>query len=104
MDAASCIYVIIRRDLGMRRGKEIAQACHAVLALGAPDVGPLIALQAPDEKALLALHYEASNEDVMTYVVYDAGHTEVNPGTVTCVAIGPVEKGRLPLLSQAALY
>lgn len=98
------IYVIMRRDLGMRRGKEIAQACHAVLGLGAPDDGPLVGLQVPEKADLLALVQEAIDAGVGHYMVHDAGHTELPAGTLTCAAIGPVEKGRLPLLSAGRLY
>jgi PTH2 family peptidyl-tRNA hydrolase len=98
------IYVVMRRDLAMRRGKEIAQACHAVLGLGAPDNGPLIGLQVVTKDELLLLVQEAIDAGVGHYMVYDAGHTEIPRGTLTCVAIGPVEKGRLPLLSAARLY
>lgn len=102
--AEKSIYVVMRRDLSMRRGKEIAQACHAVLGLGAEDNGPLIGLQAPSKAWLLDYVQEAIDAGVGHYMVHDAGHTELEPGTLTCAAIGPVEKGRLPLLSQAKLY
>lgn len=102
--SAPSVYVVMRRDLALRRGKEIAQACHAVLGLGAPDDGPLICLQTPGRESLLQIIREAEDEGVAHYAVHDAGHTEIPPGTLTCVAIGPVERGRLRALSQGALY
>lgn len=102
--SARSIYVLMRRDLGMRRGKEIAQACHAVLGLGSPDDGPLITLQVPDEASLQAAVREAREAGVFYYVVHDAGHTELPPGTVTCAAIGPVLKGTLPMIAAGKLY
>jgi PTH2 family peptidyl-tRNA hydrolase len=98
------IYVVMRRDLGMRRGKEIAQACHAVLGLGASDSGPLIGLQVADFKGLQAILEEAEENGVGYYAVRDAGRTEIPSGTMTCAAIGPVQKGLLDRLSAAKLY
>jgi len=99
------IYVVMRRDLAMRRGKEIAQACHAVLGLGAEDDGPLIGLQVQTKDNLLSIVQQAIDAEVGHYMVHDAGRTELEPGTLTCAAIGPVAKGHLSFLqSLAKLY
>lgn len=42
------VYVVIRRDLKMRRGKEIAQGVHAVARLGYVEGAPLVVVQAAD--------------------------------------------------------
>jgi len=98
------VYVIVRRDLKMRRGKEIAQGVHAVAKLGYVQGAPLVVLQAENLLELVILANEASASDVPVAMTRDAGKTEVDPGTVTAAAIGPVAKGRLPLLSAAKLY
>jgi len=98
------VYVAIRRDLKMRRGKEIAQSVHAVAKLGYVAGAPLIVLQVADFDAMCALSYEAETHDVPWAVTSDAGRTEVPAGAATAIAIGPVEKGRLPQLSAAELY
>lgn len=98
------IYVVMRRDLNMRRGKEIAQACHAVLGLGVEDDGAVVGLQVPDLNGLYDLLHEAEVADINCHLVRDAGRTEIEPGTETCIAIGPVVRGFLPLLSEAKLY
>lgn len=80
------IYIIVRRDLKMRRGKEIAQAAHAAIGLGVPD-GPVITLQAKDLSDINLAMSEATKSRWKACVVRDAGRTEVPAGTVTCCAI-----------------
>lgn len=98
------VYVAIRRDLKMRRGKEIAQGIHAVAKLGYVEGAPLIVVQVPDGIAMSALATEAAQNRIPCAVVRDAGRTEIPRGSMTAIAIGPVEKGRLPILSVAELY
>lgn len=98
------VYVGIRRDLKMRRGKEIAQGVHAVAKLGYVEGAPLIVVQVADGIAMSALATEASGAGVPYAVTRDAGRTEVAAGTMTAIAIGPVEKGRLKRLAEATLY
>lgn len=98
------VYVAIRRDLKMRRGKEIAQGVHAVAKLGYVEGAPLVVVQVADAVALSGLLAEAAGAGVSYAVTRDAGRTEVKAGTMTAAAIGPVEKGRLAKLSAAELY
>ena len=100
----TAVYVVIRRDLKMRRGKEIAQGIHAVAKLGYVQGVPLIVLQVENLLELAILMTEASSAGVSTVATRDAGRTEVEPGTITAAAIGPVVKGRLPMLSATKLY
>jgi peptidyl-tRNA hydrolase, PTH2 family len=98
------VYVVIRRDLKMRRGKEIAQGIHAVARLGYVEGAPVVVLQAPDYEAMKLYAGEAAMADVPCAFTKDAGRTEVEPGTVTALAIGPVHRYRLKHLSEAPLY
>ena len=102
MEAA--VYIVIRRDLKMRRGKEIAQGIHASAKLGYAEGLPVIVVQAADEAHLGAILAEAQASRVPFAVTADAGRTEVAPGTWTAAALGPVAKGALPLLAAAQLY
>lgn len=110
--------IVIRKDLKMRRGKEIAQACHASLGvtldnIDHPDVkGWLagrfakIAVYVNSEQELFEIHDKALEEGILTTMITDAGFTEFNGvPTNTCIAVGPgkVEEvnkvtGHLPLL------
>jgi len=79
-------YILIRKDLKMRRGKEIAQACHAVLGLGLPDAAT-VTLQCEDKYDLSVSCGLAAERGWPYFIVRDAGHTEVKAGTMTCAAI-----------------
>lgn len=78
------IKVLYRRNLKMTAGKLAAQACHAVIGLGVQDnTLSVIVLAMSDKK-----YYE--NIDLLQktnhYRVIDAGYTEIEPNTETCVA------------------
>lgn len=111
--------LILRVDLGMSEGKMVAQAGHAAVSASErarekhPDwwSGWLeegqckIALKVKSEKELLDLEQKAKNSSLPCALIKDRGLTEVPPGTLTCLGIGPaptseVDKitGELPLL------
>jgi peptidyl-tRNA hydrolase len=105
------VYIVMRADLNMSRGKEIAQAVHAINAMTPIDVAEMvkdrlavICVRADSEDELRLLIAEAVIETCPVAPVVDAGRTVFDQPTLTCVAIGPVEKGALPLLSAARCY
>lgn len=107
--------IVIRRDLGMRRGKEIAQGAHASMAwltsrLRSEDaegrwVFPAhlslaeitwikghftkIVCQVPDQAELVAIYQAAKDAGLNAYLITDAGLTEFKEPTMTAVGIGP---------------
>lgn len=105
--------IVIRKDLGMRRGKEIAQGSHASMAfittdwrrednntfeitLSEAEVQWLrtgttkICVVVNSEKELLEIYQKAHAAKVPAYLITDSGATEFNGvPTKTCVAIGP---------------
>lgn len=107
--------IVIRRDLKMRRGKEIAQGAHAsgmwlsaliqhcveiqtVPALSYAEREWLFGkftkavLQTPDGASLLEVYEAARAVGLRVELVTDAGQTEFGGvPTVTCCAIGPDE-------------
>ena len=94
--------IIVRSDLGMGRGKAAAQASHASLEAfeKATKKNPewvsewkaqgqkKIVLKVDSEKELLEL-FENSKKTLPAALIKDAGHTQVEEGTITCMAIGP---------------
>ncbi|MFH2110335.1 MAG: peptidyl-tRNA hydrolase Pth2 [Candidatus Bathyarchaeota archaeon] len=111
--------VVVRTDLGMSVGKMIAQACHAAVACSEQakkthskqwarwrDEGAKkVAVEAESFEELRELVRKAEQLDIVYVLIQDAGHTEVAPGTTTCLGLGPdqaqrVDKvtGSLPLL------
>lgn len=95
--------IVIRKDLKMRRGKEIAQGSHASMSFLLKgdfkrteltewlETGQTkICLQVHSEKELLDLHEKAKEMGLTSNVITDAGRTEFGGvPTKTCMAIGP---------------
>lgn len=100
--------IVIRKDLRMRRGKEIAQGCHAAgevlieLLLQKYPFVPAgfynwlqsgrtkVCLQTNSEAELLAIKAYADEIGVYCHLVKDEGRTEFNGvPTYTCLALGP---------------
>lgn len=94
--------LIMRTDLKMRRGKEIAQGAHASVKatienLDHPDVKAWlsqafakIAVGIDSEQELLDIVDRARERDIVTATIVDNGHTEFHGvPTLTCAAIGP---------------
>jgi PTH2 family peptidyl-tRNA hydrolase len=99
--------IVVRTDLKLRRGKESAQVAHAAMAWAVKSLDdgfdlPLrivkdwarglqkkIVVGVDSLEELQALVITAENCCVQSYVIEDAGLTEIPPGTVTCVAFGP---------------
>ena len=111
--------IVMRTDLNMSIGKMIAQACHAAVSCSEEakrtqtkhwrrwrDEGAKkVALQADSLEELEELAKKAESLDITYVLIQDAGHTEVPPGTTTCLGIGPHQEqfidkvtGNLPLL------
>ena len=94
--------IIIRTDLNMGRGKIAAQCAHA--SLSAYEKTPFvkkniwklkgqkkIVLKVNSEKELIEILKNAQLKDIKSALIRDAGHTQVEPNTVTALAIGPDE-------------
>ena len=106
--------ILIRRDLKMRRGKEIAQGSHAsgefllskvrqsvessLISLELKDVEKhwikegmaKICLKVNSEEQLHALHKEALAKGLESHLIRDSGRTEFSgQPTYTACAIGP---------------
>jgi len=95
--------IVVRKDLDMGIGKIAAQVGHACV-LGAENVRKSHHEwyhqweNAGQEKIVLKVSSLSELEDVKTNAislglpwseVTDAGHTQIEPGTVTCISIGP---------------
>lgn len=94
--------IVARTDLGMGRGKLAAQVAHASLSAyeDADDRTRTawkgsgqkkVVLKGRGESELFDLADRAEREGLPHAVVRDAGHTQLEPGTVTALAVGPGE-------------
>ena len=108
--------IVVRKDLELSRGKLAVQVAHAAILgfLKAPENVRKRWLQEGQKKVVLTVQgiedlfkikERAEKLGIAVAVVRDAGLTEIPPGTVTALSIGPDEKrkidkvtGNLPLL------
>ena len=94
--------IIIRKDLKMRRGKEIAQGAHASMKNVVENMNDdyvkewlagsfaKVTLQINSEEELVSLIEKADNHGLIANVIVDSGRTEFHgEPTKTCGAIGP---------------
>ena len=95
--------IVVRTDLKMGKGKLAAQAAHASLAAaeaarerkprwyeGWKEEGQAkIVLKVDSEGALDELFKKAKSAGLPASLVQDRGLTQVDPGTVTCLGVGP---------------
>ncbi|MEJ5292400.1 MAG: peptidyl-tRNA hydrolase Pth2 [Candidatus Methanosuratincola sp.] len=95
--------IVVRQDLRMSKGKTAAQVAHAsvssyiIAARAKPrwaeawlDEGQKkVVLKAPSLVDVLELKERADRERIPSALIQDAGLTELEPGTVTTLGIGP---------------
>lgn len=122
--------IVIRRDLGMRRGKEIAQGAHASMAwlvkrlqwvdtwgTAEANFSPAehdwlrgsfakIVCQVDTLEDLIAVEVAALTAGLQVQVITDAGRTEFHgEPTTTCLAIGPDYAEKIdPVTGALQLY
>jgi len=94
--------IVLRTDLHMSTGKLAVQACHAsvaaVLRAKAEDVEQWngegqtkIALAVNSLAELESLKSRCEPLGILNVPISDAGRTELAPGTITALAIGPAD-------------
>jgi peptidyl-tRNA hydrolase, PTH2 family len=123
--------ILIRRDLKMRRGKEIAQGSHAsmafmtsrmrsvadapgevVMALKPQELDWVtrgmakVCLKVNSEEELLDCHAQAQADGIESHLIRDSGRTEFNGvPTLTACAIGPDDPERIDRITgELTLY
>jgi PTH2 family peptidyl-tRNA hydrolase len=95
--------IVIRNDLKMGKGKIAAQASHAsVLAVleamkhnknwydrwMREGMGKIV-VKVNSEEELNLIFQKGSKDKLPRSLINDAGHTQLDPGTATAVALGP---------------
>jgi PTH2 family peptidyl-tRNA hydrolase len=92
--------ILVREDLKLPKGKMAAQVSHASVDATLKSDRKIvdewkktgagkIVLKVKDEKELFKYKQMAEDFGLKTALVKDAGHTVVEPGTITCLGIGP---------------
>jgi PTH2 family peptidyl-tRNA hydrolase len=98
--------IVIRQDLKLSKGKLAAQAAHASLEAykkASPKLrqawesqgSKKVVLKVKTLRTLKSLHRKALGLRLPCSLIRDAGLTELRPGTVTCLGIGPDREERI---------
>lgn len=111
--------IVFRSDLKLSKGKTAVQAGHAAVSASEEarknnknwwgtwmkEGQCKVVVKVKSEKELLKLEKQAKELDLPCALIIDRGLTEIPPGTITCLGIGPapaekIDKitGALPLL------
>ncbi len=98
--------IVLREDLKISLGKKIVQACHA--SLGSYERAnwfdkrnwrksgeKKVVVKVKDLKKLLEIHEKVKKAKLPHFLVRDAGLTEVEPGTITALGIGPAKEEKI---------
>jgi PTH2 family peptidyl-tRNA hydrolase len=116
--------IVIRRDLRMRRGKEIAQGAHASMAwlrqrvlrgltpsgaaglVELSEVERKVTVKVGSEEQLMAVYEQALRAGLVAHLITDGGLTEFGGvPTRTCLGIGPDYDDRIdPVTGDLELY
>tara|TARA_B100001109_G_scaffold67375_1_gene54921 strand:+ start:78 stop:419 length:342 start_codon:yes stop_codon:yes gene_type:complete len=106
--------LVARKDLNLSSGKLAVQCAHAATSCtliahktekrlferwknsGARKV----CLQVDDLQSLQMIAGQAQASNLITHIVKDSGHTEVPPGTITVVGIGPGPRRSIDVIVQ----
>ena len=102
--------ILVRKDLKLPLGKASSQVAHAsvdatlksdkkIVELWKKEGGKKIVRKVKDEKELLKYKQMAEDLGLKTALIKDAGHTVVEPGTITCLGIGPDEEEKIDKVS-----
>ena len=100
---------MVRIDLGISKGKIAAQVAHAAVNCSLKskksdssnfkgwykDGQKKVVVKGTNESLLRELQQHARDVGLTCSLVSDAGLTEVPPGTVTCLGIGPASESKI---------
>ncbi len=98
--------IVLRSDLQMGKGKLVAQGAHASIcaymnsgkeerAEWAEGGMKKIALKVGSESELMEYFQKCKAAGLKPALIRDAGHTQVDPGTITGFGVGPAYENEL---------
>ncbi len=96
--------IVVRKDLKLSRGKLAAQVAHASVDAAdksscrrrwLDDQQKKSVLKCEDLSELIDVYERARGRGLPTSLIKDAGRTEIPPGPVTCVGIGPAPEDEI---------
>jgi len=98
--------ILVREDLKLSKGKLAVQVSHAsvdcLLKSHKDDMLPWkeqgmkkVVLKVKDLDELLRYKEKAEDSQLTACIIRDQGRTEVMPGTITCLGIGPDREDKI---------
>jgi PTH2 family peptidyl-tRNA hydrolase len=92
--------ILLRKDLKLPKGKACSQVAHAaveafhrsnkdIIKHWRSEGMKKVVLEVANLQEMYRYKQQAEDAGLITAVITDAGHTVVEPGTTTCMAIGP---------------
>ena len=98
--------ILVRQDLKLPKGKLAVQVAHASLDAAMKsqhsildewrgEGGKKVVLKAADLAELKRYESLARKEKLVSVLIADAGRTILEPGTVTCIGIGPDKEEKI---------
>ncbi len=102
--------IVMRKDLNMRKGKMIAQACHAAMRVALKHEIPLeyfgehgekkVCVGVDSEEQLERVASTARAAGIVVELIEDSGHTEFHGvPTKTCLTLGPASEEALDAIT-----
>ena len=100
--------IVVRQDLKMGKGKIAAQCCHAAIEAflktqkKSPELAeawlsqgmPKVVVKANSEKEIVEI-FESAKRIIPSALIRDAGRTQVEPGSITALGLGPWNESEL---------
>lgn len=107
--------ILVRTDLDMGKGKMAAQCCHAsvmsymaalrenkeIVDQWIKEGQKKIVLKVDDDKAIKKLFEAFKFKNIPCALVNDAGLTQLPPGTITTLGVGPWKKSEIDFFTSA---
>ncbi len=105
--------IVVRTDLKMGKGKLATQVAHASVTAfyrtlnEKPDLArrwikegqKKVVLKVNSVEELKRIHEEAIENGIISAMIWDAGLTQLEPGTLTAVALGPDVEDKIDVIT-----
>ncbi|MBI2232370.1 MAG: peptidyl-tRNA hydrolase [Candidatus Aenigmarchaeota archaeon] len=98
--------IVVRTDIEMSRGKLASQASHAsvsalekaaktIAAEWKKEGQKKVVLKVADLQELVEIKSKCDKAKIPNALISDAGHTEIEAGTITALGIGPDKESKI---------
>jgi PTH2 family peptidyl-tRNA hydrolase len=108
---------VVRKDLGMRKGKIGAQVGHCSLGIFhvLTEKNPKLANKwregkvkfwfryCKSENELLSLESKGEELGKNTYIIQDAGRTQIEEGSLTVLGVAPVDENEVKIFEESTI-